>query len=88
MHEPVLLTEFLGVRKSQMDFAWNDEDDLGPESGHMVLATEAFPYPRFIGGIFGDHSGILGSGNHVVHRVRARNPLSASIAERRQVQAG
>ena len=55
MHKSVLLTEFLGKRKRQMDLAWGNENDLGPESDHMTLTTEALAHPRFVSGIFGYH---------------------------------
>jgi hypothetical protein len=38
-----------------MHFARGNEDDLGPESDHMALATEALAHLRFESGIFGHH---------------------------------
>jgi hypothetical protein len=55
VHKPVLLTELRGKRKRQMHFARGYEDDLGPESGHMALATEVLTHQRFVSGIFGYH---------------------------------
>ena len=76
--EPRKRTTSLILNSTARTSVSGNEDDLGTESGHMALATEALAHPRFEPGILGYHAASVihdrGGNAHIgVSNVRQRS---------------